>query len=149
MLPLSDLTITFKQSKDYLRLVIFIHLLVIIVLLHSAFSWPVIAGLLMSLSLPMMQMIRHRNPLSAYISLSYHARYWLLHCANGNDIKYETMDIHFDAGIFILLTLSSGSQLKTLVIFKDQLTRSQHRLLTFIVSLGACKKNLPKESGRS
>ena len=139
MLPLSELTITFKRSNDYLRLVLCIHLLVILVLLHSAFSGLIIGGILLLLLLPMIHIFRHRTPLPAYNNLSYHAHHWFLSCTNGHEIKYEKAAIHFDAGLFILLTLSGGRRFKTLVIFKDQFTSSQYRLLKFISCLGAVK----------
>ena len=76
--------------------------------------------------------MRNKLPMSHYQKLSYHPGYWILHEVNGRQIKYERASISFEGGIFVLLSLSGISSRKTLVIFKDQITTAQYRVLKFI-----------------
>lgn len=76
--------------------------------------------------------MRSKLPLPNHKKLSYHPSYWLLHKADGLQIKYERVSIIFEGGIFILLCLTGISPRKTLVIFKDQITVAQYRILKFI-----------------
>ena len=76
--------------------------------------------------------LRSKLPLPQYQALSYHPGYWLLQKTNGQQIKYERAYIGFEGGIFVLLHLTGISPQKTLVVFKDQITLEQHRMLKFI-----------------
>lgn len=76
--------------------------------------------------------MRSKLPLPQYQKLSYHLGYWLLHKTNGRQIKYEHASIGFEGGIFVLVNLTGISPQKTLVVFKDQMTVEQYRILKFI-----------------
>ncbi len=80
----------------------------------------------------LINIFRAKLPLPNYQKLTYHSGYWLLHEATGQQIKYERAEISFEGGIFILLKLTGISPGKTLVIFKDQITVAQYRILKFI-----------------
>lgn len=129
MLPLSNFTIVLNQSKDYLRCSLFIHVLAMIVLLRSALSPLMISAFLLVLVIFLVQIIRSKVPLPKYQKLSYHPGYWLLHEVSGKQTKYEQAAIGFDGGVFLLLTLSGINPRKNLVIFKDQITMEQYRIL--------------------
>lgn len=49
-----------------------------------------------------------------------------------NNINYEHAFIGFDGGVFILLNLSNADTKKTLLIFKDQLSNAEYRMLRLI-----------------
>jgi hypothetical protein len=78
------------------------------------------------------KIFRAKLPLPNYQKLTYHPGFWLLHETTGQQIKYERVAIDFEGGIFILLKLTGISSRKTLVIFKDQITVEQYRILKFI-----------------
>jgi hypothetical protein len=132
LLPLSDFTIILSKSKDYLRCALLLHLVTMVVLVRSGlpFMMKLFLGLLLAISL--ITIIRNKLPLPNYEKLSYHPGYWLLHEVNGRQTKYEHASVGFEGGIFILLNLTGISPRKILVIFKDQITVAQYRILKFI-----------------
>ncbi len=65
-----------------------------------------------------------------YSALLYQDARWLLHKKNGAILHYQHMRIQFDGGIFILLSLTDDVLRKQLLIlFKDQLTHEQLRMI--------------------
>ena len=133
MLPSSDFTITLNKSTDYLRVALIIHGLAIIILLNSALPSLVLFPSVLALLLFLLRSIS-RPPLPLYGRLSYHAGSWLLHRVNGQYTQYKRATIDFDGGLFILLTLSDSSPTKKLVIFNDQITEAQYRVLKFTIA---------------
>lgn len=129
MSPSSDFTIALNKSNDYLRCAVSIHVLAIIVLVRSALPFVLIFTLLWVLIIFLVAIIRNNAPLPRYHKLSYHPGYWLLHEMNGRQIKYEKASVGFNGGLFFLLTLTSVSLRKNLVVFKDQITTEQYRIL--------------------
>ena len=129
MLPSSDFTITLNKSKDYLRCAVCIHVLAMIVLLRSALPPLIIYSLLLVLIITLVHIIRSKVPLPRYQKLSYHPGYWLLHEVGGKQTKYERAAVGFDGGLFVLLTLTGINLQKKLVIFKDQITIEQYRVI--------------------
>ena len=76
--------------------------------------------------------VRSKVPVPAYTKLTYHTSHWLLHGRDEQTIRYEQAHIGFDAGLFILLTLTGESSSKKLVIFTDQLSHAHYRALHVI-----------------
>lgn len=132
MLLLSDFVITFKPSNDYLKLALLIHLFTIIVLLKSAFPVLLIMLTLFLLLVCLIRIIRAPMPLPAYSRLAYQAGYWVLRANSGRSHKFERVTVRFDGGLFILLTLTGYGPSKNLVIFNDQMTNKQHRILRVV-----------------
>lgn len=129
MLPLSGFTITFKRSRDHLRSALLIHACAAVVLLNSSFPvWLILLtmGILLIL---LTSTVRYCLQMPEYIHLVHHPGYWLLHRFNGEIMRFETMSVSFDAGFFVLLTLSKENVRKTWVIFHDQITKEQWRAL--------------------
>ncbi len=129
MLPSSNFTIIFNASKDYLRSAVLLHVLATMVLLNSALSSWLSIPLTLALTHMLLRIMRSKTPLPMYHKLTYHPGYWLLHRVNGQPIKYERATISFDCGLFILLRLAGMSPSKTVVIFNDQMTSTQYRVL--------------------
>lgn len=132
MLPLSNVTITLNKSKDYLKCTCLLHLLTLIVLMRSGLPLALKSFFGILVIVFFIKIFRAKLPLPNYQQLTYHRGYWLLHETVGQQIKYERAEIGFEGGIFILLKLTGISPRKTLVIFKDQITVEQYRILKFI-----------------
>jgi hypothetical protein len=90
----------------------------------------------------MIRIASSQTPLPAYDKITYHPGFWLLHKTNGEQIKYERAFIGFEGGIFILLTLTGISRQKSIVIFNDQITMDQYRVLKLIYRKDKKRKNI-------
>lgn len=77
----------------------------------------------------MLKFARSQTPLPGYDKITYHPGFWLLHKTNGEQIKFEHASVSFEGGLFILLRLTGISRQKNMVIFKDQVTTDQYRVL--------------------
>jgi len=133
LLPISDFTITLRPSNDYLRCVVFLHVMTAIVILRSALPVVVMGVFLLLLILLLVVLAQNRRPLSRYCKLTYHPGYWLLHEVNGRSLRYEEATLLFNGGIFTLFTLSGKGTQKILTLFNDQMCQEQQRVLTFMV----------------
>lgn len=111
---------------------VLLHLLAIIVLACSGLPLMIKLSLGGGLALYFIYIMRSKLPLPQYQKLSYQLGHWLLHMTNGRQIKYEQATIGFEGGLFVLLNLTGSSPGKTLVVFKDQVTVEQYRILKFI-----------------
>ena len=118
-----------------------IHLFAAFVLLQSSLPHVFMGVMLIILLLGMLQIVRCDSHLPLYSKLTYHTTYWLLHGRHGEETQYEQARICFDGGLFILLQLSAVGLEKKLLIFKDQLTISQNRMLHVITKIGSKKKS--------
>ncbi len=161
MLLLSDFTIKFKPSQDYLRTVILLYAFTLIVLMHSGLPWIVTMSSYGLLCIPLPEIIRHKSPIMNVLQLSAQGRLWRLNLKEGPEILYEKAEVYFDGGLFFLLRLkrvatdlhspssSAKNQIfrglllrlnkrshRTLVVFKDQLTKNQYRVLNYISFMG-------------
>ena len=104
-------------------------MLAIVVLLRSALPLTMVIACVIVLILFILRIAHSRIPLPRYHKLSYHPGYWLLHEMNGSQTKYEQVFIGFEGGLFILLTLTGINPRKKLVIFHDQMSVAQYRVL--------------------
>jgi len=132
LLPLSDFTITLSKSTDYLRCAVLVHVLAALLLLRSALPFLLVVVIVIVLTTLLISICCYGVPTPTYHKLSYHPGYWLLHTRGGQQMKYDVVSIGFDGGMFILLTFSGENKRKNLVIFKDQLTVDQYRILKFV-----------------
>lgn len=64
--------------------------------------------------------------------LTYQAGHWFLHEVSGLEKKYQRVLIGFDGGIFMILKLMGIGREKTVVVFFDQISPEQYRMLRFI-----------------
>lgn len=78
--------------------------------------------------------------MQAYHQLSYHTHYWLLHSIDGLETRFENARISFDGGLFIVLTLTNEMLSKNLIIFVDQLSLAQYRILNVIGKISFSKQ---------
>ncbi len=136
-LRLSSLTLKLCKSSDYMWLGLFIHASALGAMYRVHYSWASIILALVLLSLPMLKIIRYKMPHPDLLALSYHRRNdskidWLLQSTNGNHTQYEQMKILLSTGFFILIALRSKHHKRTLVIFNDQITSDELRMLHVI-----------------
>jgi len=129
LLPLSNLTITFGKSANYLRLACLIHVFAMMVLLKSSLPFMLQIGMVFILVASLVHIVQNKTPMPSFLKISYHANHWLLHTIRGQEIKYERAYISFDAGLFVILILETDHSKKKLVVFIDQLTTTQYRSL--------------------
>lgn len=87
------------------------------------------------LALPLYRMLRSGLPLPRYQRLAYQSSHWCLFEVDGRQQQYKEAAIGFNGGLFILLTLKNDEQQKKLVIFKDQMSVMQYRILTVAVKM--------------
>lgn len=132
MLPLSSFTITLGKSNHYLRIACLIHVFAMVVLSQSSLSIYTLSCMLLIICVFFVHIVRSKTPVPAYTQLSYHQTYWLLHDSHQRSVSYEQVCISFDAGLFILLTLTTENISKKLVVFTDQLSDAQYRALNVI-----------------
>ena len=95
--------------------------------LNSALPLLIQLMLILYLMACMTHVLLKKDP---YVALLYQASRWLLHKTNGQILYYQQMRIQFDGGLFILLSLTDDVLQKQLIIlFKDQLTHDQMRMI--------------------
>jgi hypothetical protein len=61
--------------------------------------------------------------------LSRHRSGWLLHDQKGQQTPYDTVELAFNGGIFLILHCKMSHSKLTLIVFHDQLTSQEQRLL--------------------
>lgn len=144
MLPSSDFTILFSKSKDYLRCAFIIHLFAIILLLGSSLSLLITLPLSAFLIGWLKKITKNGKPLPEYHKITYYPGYWLLHKTDGHHTKFTHVSVRFEGGLFILLKLSGINSDKNIVIFNDQITTAEYRVLRLV-----SKRDREKKSAKS
>ena len=129
MLPLSDFSITFNKSNDFLRCILLVHIAAGSLLLLSALHPLVITFFLILLSASLLYTGQNTTPQPHCKKLTCHQKFWLLDYHDGHQIEVATVHINFDGGFFLLLLLVGKHSKKRLIVFNDQLTQIQHRTL--------------------
>jgi hypothetical protein len=73
---------------------------------------------------------RKGQPLTRHCQLMHRGNTWFLQANDGSIERYQKMNIQFDAGLFLRLQLGHERRFKRyLVLFSDQLTKEERRLL--------------------
>ncbi len=132
MLHLSNVAITFGKSNDFVKLAGLLHVFGAYVLYQSSLPQVLLTGMALIGVVSIGRILRNPTPVPAFVSLSHHNDHWRLLGSYHQETRYEHVCIGFDAGLFMLLTLTDASTCKKLVVFRDQLTRSQYRALNVL-----------------
>lgn len=143
MLPLSDIKITLdKPSMDYQRVCIVIYGVAMLMLWYSV-AW-LYAKICLSIFLCtiLIKLVRQNIPYPVYTSLRFYKQGWHLHHKNGLVLTYTQAQIRVDTGFFLLLTLTDEATQKNIVIFNDQLSIFERRMLYLIEKIKVNVKNL-------
>lgn len=135
MLPLSNFEIIFDKSNSYVRIAVLVHCFALLVLLNSSLSNWLACGLVFVLCVCLLQIAHRPNHLYRYAKLIGYPTVWVLQFDTGKTIVYEKAHICFDGGLFIVLQLTADTHKKQLLIFKDQITQTQHRMLQVITKI--------------
>jgi hypothetical protein len=129
----SELTIKFRTSRDYVRLAVILYLMAIVVAFSSALSVKLLFLITPLLSFFLIRICWIRTPESNYSALIYGAnKNWFLQSRSGKKTKYDLGGVCFDGGLFILFRLKTNVSSKTIVIFRDQLTSAEYRLIKLL-----------------
>ena len=140
MLLLSDVTIPLDASKDYVRCAVLIHTLAIIALMQSTAPFSVSCFVSLALLGSLRRIISSKTPYPGYQKLGYHGSYWYLFDVSGQKKKYTRAEVRFDGSLFMVLTLLGDTHKKTLVVFRDQITRSHYSVLKLISRIGSASQ---------
>lgn len=124
--------ISFKSSPDAMKLIALLYLMALYAIVISALT--VLERLSMGLGLMGYYIYTCRRwPQWPYTGLVYHAEAWWLQ--GKAVIRYETLSLRLDTGLFVLMVLKNPKQRKVLVVFRDQLSPSQYRHLRLMECL--------------
>lgn len=129
MLPLSEITIPFKASRDALRVSVLVHGFALYLIGHSTLPlWIMMIMMMMLLLSFMYHGFYYRVPQNPYQALSYREGKWWLRTRE-NETTYTQMRVRFDGGFFMVLWLVGEKKRQGMVLFYDQLSTSQQRFL--------------------
>ena len=107
-----------------------LHLYTMIVMLYVSLPLLQIAIFSIVLILNFLSIMHHCRPHTHYKCLDYKSNSWFLTAHNGNSVSYEKVIILVDTSFLMLVKLvDKSSKNKLLVVFYDQLTKSQSRFL--------------------
>ncbi len=84
--------------------------------------------LLTTILIPVLIYNHNRNP-QPFMKLCYASNGWILYDLSGQNTLYKTAQIRFDGGFFVLLVLQQDNYKQMLVIFRDQMSTQQYRML--------------------
>ena len=129
MLNTLSCKISLDRSPCYAKIALLIFLFSLVLLFNSSFIWPLKAFLAALLSLQLMATIIKPIPHPKYKLISQDKRGWLLHSINGKEMIFNKVRIIIDTGLFFLLELSTEEKSQILVIFLDQISEDNYRLL--------------------
>ena len=125
----SEIIIKPVKSKIYLRLVLVLYLLSILLLIYSSF-YLVMKFILIFLILIQLRFDSiHRSPCSTIREIRSCKKEWVLIMNNNIAIHYDEAFILIHNALFQLVEFSFSGRKKLLLLFNDQLTMGQLRLL--------------------
>ena len=133
MLPLSGAAIRLNRpSRDYILGIILLHVLAAIIVVRSALPSGVTCVFIVLLLVEAgIHFLYYAYPHPHYASITYHGSFWQLHDRQGHMTTYDSALLE-NMGFFLLLTLQQKHRNKILVIFTDQVTPEEHRVLHWI-----------------
>ncbi|HBI21127.1 MAG TPA: hypothetical protein DDY37_00815 [Legionella sp.] len=99
------------------------------VLFQSSLPFVIMTAMTVVLLISIARIACNPIPVPAFASMGHHNDHWLLLGRFGQETRYEHVCIGFDAGLFMLLTLTNADSCKKIVVFRDQLTTPQYRAL--------------------
>lgn len=125
----SNVTIHFEISRDYRRLAALLHGLALILVWISSFSLFLMCLLSLALIYQGWRVVLHGRPAREDETLTKGALGWQLSTRSGQLTQFQQVLIGFDCGLFMILQLTGDEIRKNRVVFHDQLTADQYRVL--------------------
>lgn len=132
MSQLFDLHIQLRPSTDYRRLGFLLIALTVLGQFYASPPWWLLICIVMALSLSAWHLVKSSYPHPDWRCLFRQHEQWILKDLNGQQLTYDKMDICLDTGFFILIKLTGVQHSKMMVIFYDQLPRSDLRKLIIL-----------------
>ena len=129
MLPIYTLTIAFKPSNDYRKLVLLIYGLALIALLHSTCSAWIGVPIGLLLVMHVYPLLRCGLPMKGYHQLIYQGERWFLQTSMGATRSYTQVLVRMDMGLLMWIDLLDEETCHRMVLFHDQLSTEQRRQL--------------------
>jgi len=140
LLPIFELTIPFRRSKDYQRLVAFIVFLAMISLWKSSCPGWLACCISLGLFFYGINLLCLARPYREYCTLQYQSYAWYLHQKNAEILRFETVSIQYDIGLILRLELKNKDRTCLLILFQDQLTSEERRSL-YLLQLSQFKSD--------
>lgn len=112
----------------YTRFALTLYLFTITVLFYSSVMLIFKVSAVILLTFNLFQIIRNPFPHPDYLALSYDGTNWILQ-TNKDSLIYENACVLVNSGLFILLELNIAKQKKMIVIFSDQFSNDDKRLI--------------------
>lgn len=132
MLSLSDCTIRFAKSSSYFRLLLVLYTISSVLLYNSICPHWLQIGIVFYFLVHLAQIRTNPSPHPHYLGLHYRQDHWILEDKQGRELPFEKIKVLLNAGLFYLLELKMEKKRKVLVIFSDQLSKQEFRILRVI-----------------
>ncbi|MCE0723664.1 hypothetical protein [Legionella resiliens] len=134
MSPLSEIVIKPGKSKTYLRLILVIYLITVILILYSSISLFIKPILLGFIFLLLKIDWTNQSPCPSIKKIQFIGNAWILEISQDKKETYTQAVILIHNPLFQLIEFASPSQKKHIVLFLDQITSYQLRLLHLKIS---------------
>lgn len=154
--PLSNVTVRLKPSRDYLYLLVLVHICAVIALLQTACPPGLIVVFIFILAAHGSYLWRQKTPGACCSELSYaQERWWVLDDRTGELMTYTEAQVYFDFGWLMWIVFKEEASLFTkkrqqdVLVFHDQINPDEHRLLRLILRVhDASHKNSYKHKSK-
>lgn len=125
----SEIIIKPAKSKVYLRFVLVLYLLSILLLIYSSLYLVIKCILIFLILIQLRFDYIHQSPCSTIQEIRCSRKEWVLVMNNDIVIHYDEASILIHNTLFQLIQLSFFNRKKSFILFNDQLTMTQLRLL--------------------
>lgn len=125
----SEITIKPEKSKIYLRFVLVIYILSISLLSYSSLYLVIKCSLIFLILIQLRFDLIHQSPCSTLQQIRCGTNEWILVMNNDSTKHYDGASVLIHNMLFQLIELSHSNKKKFILLFNDQLTGSQLRLL--------------------
>jgi len=129
LLPISEIKIILKPSLDALRLRFLTHGLAIYVISSSSLPASIVLALSGWMVISFVGAVLNWSARKTEQHLDYQHSSWWLSLVGGQPTQYQHLQIRVDTGFCMLIVLTSNTHKKKILIFRDQLTQNELRML--------------------
>ncbi len=134
MSPLSEIVIEPGKSKTYFRLILVAYLITAILIFYSSIALFIKLILLGFVFILLKIDWTNQSPCSSVKKIQFMNNAWVLEADPDNKVTYNQAVILIHNPLFQLIEFTNPSQKKRIVLFLDQITNYQLRLLHLKIS---------------
>ncbi|KTC77754.1 Uncharacterised protein [Legionella bozemanae] len=134
MSPLSEIVIEPGKSRTYFRLILVTYLITAILIFYSSIALFIKLILLGFVFILLKIDWTNQSPCSSVKKIQFMNNAWVLEAAQDNKVTYNQAVILIHNPLFQLIEFTNPSQKKRIVLFLDQITNYQLRLLHLKIS---------------